>query len=158
FGASVPAELPSARQKTAWLELLTLLKQYGMNSLSGGPGIQFSGFDSNGKPQLDFAACDEYFRVLKQAGFTKAVYTYGGPAYVEGLHDGGYVIGATGHGWETKTGKPFKDVLQTVFSAVKEHAQKEGWPPINYSLLDEPRMPEGVKANLELHKAYHDGS
>ena len=91
---------------------------------------------------------------MKQAGFTKAVYTYGGPAYVEGLHDGGYVIGNTGHGWEKSTGKPFKDILQTVFTAVKEHAQKEGWPPINYSLLDEPRMLEGTLANLELHKAY----
>ena len=155
FGAWVPNELPAARQKTAWKDLLTLLKNMGMNSLSGGPAVQFSGLDAAGKPMLDFTACDAYFKTLKEAGFTGPIYTYGGPAYVSGLHDG-YSIGATGHGWEKTTGKSFKELLQIVFTAYKEHAEKEGWPTIYYSLLDEPRVLDGAKANLELHQAYHD--
>jgi hypothetical protein len=157
FGVHVPPEFTPAKQKTAWLELLTLLHNCGMNSLSGGPSVTFTGLDAQGKPLLDFAACDEHFRLLKQAGFTKPVYTYGGGGGVAGLHDG-YEIGATGQGWEKKTGKPFGQILQFVYAAVKEHADKAGWPQVNYSLLDEPRVIEAARRNLDLHKAYHDGA
>jgi hypothetical protein len=157
FGVWVPSELPADKQQATWLNLLKLLRDYGMNSLSGGPSVKFSGFDANGKPMLDFDACDKHFRMLKQAGFTGPVYTYGGGGGVVGLHDG-YEIGATGHGWEKKTGKPFQQILQEVYAAVKEHGDKEGWPKINYSLLDEPRIIEGAKANLELHKAFHESA
>ncbi|HEY3319065.1 MAG TPA: glycoside hydrolase domain-containing protein [Planctomycetota bacterium] len=155
YGFGVPAGIPEARKKTAMRELFTILKQNGMNCISGGPGIQFSGFDAAGKPQLDFAACDEYFKIAKECGFTKEFNSYGGPAMVHGLHDG-YVIGETGHGWEKKTGKPFGELLKIVWSAVKEHAEKEGWPPVAYGFTDEPRVIEAAREQVELMKAYRD--
>jgi len=155
FGFWVPGELPAARRAQGEAELFALQKQMGMNSVSGGPNIHFSGFDADGKPQLDFKACDEFCKAYKQAGFSKPIYSYGGPGWVEGLHDT-YQIGETGHGWEKKTGKPFKELLKIVWTAVKEHAEKEGWPTILYGQLDEPRALEPAKANLEFHKAYHE--
>jgi hypothetical protein len=155
YGFHIPNELPAERKKTAMRELFTVLKQNGMNCISGGPSIKFSGLDAAGKPQLDFAACDEYFKVGKECGFTKEFNSYGGPAMVEGLHDG-YVIGETGHGWEKKTGKPFGELLKIVWGAVKEHADKEGWPPVAYGFTDEPRVIEQARAQVELMKAYRE--
>jgi hypothetical protein len=155
YGCHVPSELPPERKKTALRELLTVLKQNGMNSISGGPPIKFSGLDGAGKPQLDFAACDEFFKTYKECGFTKPVVAYGGPGMVQGLHDG-YVVGETGRNWEKKTGKPFGELLKIVWSAVKEHAEKEGWPVIYYELNDEPRVVEAAKEQLALQKLYRE--
>jgi hypothetical protein len=154
FGVHVPGQLPAARQTGALKELLTLFKQNGMNSFTGGPGIKFTGFDA-GKPVLDFTACDEYFKVVKECGYTKEIQSYGGPGMVEGLHSG-YEIGDAGRGWEKKTGKPFTEVLKIVWGAVKEHAEKNDWPQIGYNFTDEPRVLETAKAQLELMKAYRE--
>jgi hypothetical protein len=142
---------PPGRLKDAF----TLLKQNGMNSFTGGPGIKFDGLDENGKPKLDFSKCDEFFKLVKECGFTKELWAYGGPGMVDGLHDG-YVIGATGKKWEQQTGKPFKDLLKIVWTAVKEHADKEGWPPIAYGFCDEPRVLESAREQVELMKAYRE--
>lgn len=155
YGFHIPGELPAERKKTAMRELFTILKQNGMNSVSGGPGIKFSGFDGAGKPQLDFAACDEFFKAYKECGFTKPVVAYGGPGMVQGLHDG-YVVGQTGRDWEKKTGKPFGELLKIVWDAVKEHAEKEGWPTIYYEFNDEPRVVERAKEELALQKLYRE--
>jgi hypothetical protein len=144
-----------AGKSNGWYDLGKLMKQYGMNSFCGGPNIPFEGFDENGKPKLDFAACDEFFKELRKAGYTHPVYSYGSPAMVEGLQDG-YSIGETVHGWEKKTGKPFSEILKIVWGAVKEHSEKENWLPVYYGLLDEPRVVEGAQENLAFHKAYHD--
>ncbi|MGD0093346.1 MAG: hypothetical protein ABSE73_25805 [Planctomycetota bacterium] len=155
YGFDIPHELPAERKKTAMRELFTILKQNGMNSVSGGPGVHFSGFDAAGKPQLDFAACDEYFKTYKECGFSKPVVAYGGPGMVQGLHDG-YVVGETGRNWEKKMGKPFGELLKIVWTAVKEHAEKEGWPAIYYELNDEPRVVETAKEQLALQKVYRE--
>ena len=155
LGFYLPSEYPPERLKTGTLELATFLKRNGMNAVCGGPNIPFSGFDDAGKPKLDFAHCDEFFQQIKQAGFTHPVYSYGAPAMVEGLQDG-YAIGETVHGWEQKTGKPFKEILKIVWAAVKEHSDKEGWPIIYYGLLDEPKELEPARQNLAFHQAYHD--
>src|SRR5207237_455921 len=99
----------------------------------------------------------DYFKAVKQAGFTRPVYAYGGPGLVEGLNDG-YTIGETGRAWEKKTGKPFKELLKIVWTAIGEHSAKEGWLPIYIGMLDEPRAVDPAKENLEFHKAYHDGA
>ena len=155
YGTHVPGELPAVRRGAAMGELLTLLRNNGMNSYSGGPNIPFSGFDEAGNPKLDFAACDEFFRTAKACGFTGPVYHYGGPGMVSGLH-GGYVIGEEGRAWVQKTGKPFPELLKIVWGAVKEHADRQGWPVIYYGLLDEPRVLERAQEHLEFHKAYRD--
>ena len=153
LGFGLPAEYPPERVKNGTFELATFLKRNGMNSVCGPPGIPFSGLDGD-KPLLDFSKTDEFFKQLKQAGYTRPVYAYGG--LVEGLHDGGYFIGDTVHALEKKTGKAFKDILKIVWGAVKEHSEKEGWPAIYYGLLDEPKVLDGAKGNLALHQAYHD--
>jgi len=157
YGFDIPHELPPERKKTAMRELLTVLKENGMNSVSGGPPIRFSGFDAAGKPQLDFTACDEFFKTYKECGFTKPVVAYGGPGMVQGLHDGN-VVGQTGHDWEKKTGKPFGELLKIVWSAVKEHAEKENWPNIYYELNDEPRVVERAREELALQKLYRENA
>lgn len=143
------------RDRSGYLNVLKLLKENGMNAVSGGPNISFKGFDANGKPQFDFAACDAFFKEVKEAGFTKEVHCYGGPAMVEGLHDG-YHIGETGKKWAAQIGKTFPEVLKIVWGAVKEHAEKEGWPPVAYGMTDEPRVIEDAQLQLELHKAYRE--
>ena len=155
LGFDYPGELSEARKKSGYYDLAVFLQQNGMNTVGGGPNIPLTGFDAAGKPQLDFAACDDFFKQIKKAGITHPIYSYGGPGMVTGLQDG-YAIGDTAHGWEKKTGKPFTEILKIVWAAVKEHSEKENWPIIYYGLLDEPRVIEGAHENLLFHKAYHD--
>ncbi len=154
YGFGVPFSEPEKRRK-AMRDLFTILRENGMNCICGGPNIRFSGFEADGKPKLDFAACDEYFQIARECGFTREFNSYGGPGMVEGLHDG-YVIGETGHKWEKQTGKPFPELLKIVWGAVKEHAEKEHWPPIAYGFTDEPRVIETARAQVELMKTYRE--
>lgn len=156
FGYHVPGELPEARRAAAVRELLVLLKENGMNTVSGGPGINFKGFE-NGKPVLDFAAADAFFKAAREAGYTRTVHAYAGPGMVRGLHDG-YVIGATGEKWAKELGKPFPEVVKLVWGAVKEHAEKENWLPVAYYFCDEPRVEETARKHVELMKAYREGA
>ncbi|MEI6234676.1 MAG: hypothetical protein WCT04_16595 [Planctomycetota bacterium] len=153
FGVHVPDGI--ADKKKALRDLLTVLKENGMNSFSGGPGVRFSGLDANGKPQLDFAACDELMQVAREVGFTKELCAYGGPGMVSNLHDS-YTIGETGHGWEKKTGKSMGELLKIVWTAVAEHAKAANWLPIAYEMTDEPRVVEACRAQLELMKLYRE--
>jgi hypothetical protein len=153
YGTDVPGDILDARGDDAWRELLRTLRENGMNSLSGGPGIRFSGFDSAGQPILDFAACDHYFDLLREAGFTKTINGYANLTVPQGLNDG-YVIGPTGHGWEKKTGKPFGELLKLVWTAIDAHAKEHHWLPVQASFCDEPRIAEQARAQLELMRAY----
>jgi len=157
YGFHVPWEFSAERKVAATNELFKIIKENGMNTISGGPNIPFKGFDAEGKPQLDFAACDEFFKAAKAHGFTREFHAYGGPAMVEGLHDG-YTIGATGEKWAKQLGKPISEVLKIVWSAVKEHAEKEQWPPVALHMCDEPRVVEPAREHVELYKAYQAGA
>lgn len=152
YGSWAPLQL-GERQQQFNSQAFKLLKRGGMNSYSGGPDIPFSGFDTDGKPKLDFAACDVFLRTAREAGFVGDVYDYGGPGAVVGLHGDG-VIGDAGRRWEKETGKPFKEILRLVWNAVQDHAQKEKWPVIYHSFVDEPRVLEFVQQQVELLKAY----
>lgn len=154
YGTSVPRQILDRRGKDAWRDLFRRLKESGMNSFSGGPAIRFSGLDPAGKPILDFSACDEFFALAREAGFgDQPINGYGGPAHVTGLHDG-YVVGQTGREWERKTGRPIGELIGLVHAAVRDHAAKNNWPKVQVSLIDEPRVIESAKAQLELHKLY----
>jgi hypothetical protein len=155
YGFGVPGGLPEGRAAGATGELLRFIRQEGMNSFTGGPNIRLKGFDAGGKPDIDYGECDALMRAAREAGFTKAIQSYGGPGMVEGLHDG-YVIGETGREWERKTGRPFGAILKTVWEAVREHAEREKWLPIDYEFTDEPRVLESAQAQLELMKAYRE--
>jgi len=157
YGTHVPAEIPKEKRAAALRDLLRIQKEYGMTSISGGPSIKLNGFDADGKPQLDFAACDEFMKAVREAGFTKEIIAYGGPGMVEGLQDG-YVVGETAHGWEKKLGKPFGEILKIVWSAVKEHSDKENWLPILYEMCDEPRVIEDARKLVEMMKLYRENA
>lgn len=151
FGVHVPNEI--ADKPKALRQLLTVLKENGMNSFSGGPGVRFSGLDADGKPKLDFTACDEFMRIAREVGFTKEVTAYGGPGMIENLH-GSNIIGETGHAWEKKTGKPMGELLEIVWRAVDAHAKQANWLPVAYELVDEPRVLEACQEQLELQRLY----
>lgn len=155
YGAHVPAGIPEAERPAAWRSLFRILREHGMNCLSGGPSIPFDGLDAAGAPKLDFRACDEYFRAAREEGFTGEVNAYGGPGMVSGLHDG-YTIGSTGRDWEKRTGKPFPELLKIVWGAVRDHAKQAGWPPVALGMTDEPRVIEVVREQLELMKLYRE--
>lgn len=153
YGVHVPRQVAEARGPAATLELLRTLREAGMNSFSGGPGVKFAGFDAAGKPVLDFAAVDQFMKLAREAGFSKPLVSYGGPGMVQGLHDS-YVIGQTGRKWEQQTGKPFGELLGTVWGAVRDHAKEANWLPVMYELCDEPRVLEPALKHVELMKLY----
>ncbi|HYE04343.1 MAG TPA: hypothetical protein VEL07_02375 [Planctomycetota bacterium] len=154
FDVWAPTGTPEERAASMRSALL-LMKRNGMNTMTGGPNIPFTGLDESGRPKLDFSACDQFFAVLKECGYTRPIYTYGGPAMVTGLH-GSHRIGKEGRAWAEKTGKPFNELLALVWTAVKEHGESQGWPPLNYGMLDEPRVLDDARQSLELHRAYRD--
>jgi len=157
FGTGVPAPVLDARGDDAWRELFTVLRQAGMNSFSGGPNIRFTGLDATGKPLLDFTAIDHFMKLCREAGFSKELNGYGGPGLVTGLHES-HSVGETGHAWEKKTGKPFGEILKIVWSAVRDHAQANNWLPIAVSMIDEPRVLDQARGNLELLKLYRENA
>ena len=149
LGAWLPGALPQARLRDGWFELASQLRRMVANSFCGGPNIACTGFDAAGKPTLDFAPCDELFAALKRAGFTRPVYSYGGPAMVEGFGDA-----AGCREWARRSGMGVETVLRSVWSAVAEHAAKQGWPSVYLGMLDEPRTVAQARASLDLHALY----
>ncbi len=146
FGLWAPDELG---RKDGTRELMQLLRRYGMTSFSGGPGIGFDGFDEKGEPKLDFAACDAYFATARACGFTREVFHYGGPGWVDGI-DGGPHREA----WEA-SGKPYAEMLALVWGAVLTHGKAANWPQINYGMIDEPRVIDQAKALAAHLQALH---
>jgi len=154
FGIGVSGEFSTEKQESGLRESMKLLKSYGMNSFSGGPTLLFKGLKADGKPDIDYSEADKFFAACKDCGFTRSIYGYGAPA-LAGLHDG-YIIGETGRNWEKTTGKSFKELLKIVWTDIQQHGQKNGWPLINWGMLDEPRVIEDARAHLELHQAYRE--
>jgi hypothetical protein len=155
YGTDVPRPVRDARGDDAWRELFRVIRENGMNSLGGGPNVPFKGLDAAGKPILDFAACDQFMRLAREAGFDRQLDGYGGPGAVTGLHDA-HAVGETGHAWERKTGKPFGELLAIVWGAVRDHAKEQNWLPVTVSLIDEPRVLEQAAANAELVRLYRE--
>jgi hypothetical protein len=154
-GSFVPQELPEERRKSGWKDLGRLLLQTGSNTIVGGPYVSFRGLDETGSPVLDFSSCDAFFKDMKEIGYKRPMYTYGGPGGLHGLHDP-YSIGKIGHEWEKKTGKTFHELLKIVWGAYNEHAKKAGWPDIYHYYIEEPATVESATATLELAKAYRE--
>jgi hypothetical protein len=157
FGTNVPHQVLQARGDDAWRDLFRTLKEFGMNSFSGGPNVHFKGLDAAGKPILDFAAVDHFMKLARAAGFDKELNGYGGPGLVTNLHES-HSVGETGHGWEKKTGKPFGEILKIVWSAVRDHAKENNWLPIAYEFIDEPRVLDQARKNVELMALYRDNA
>jgi hypothetical protein len=131
-------------------QVAKLLVDYGFNSFSGGPGIGLSGFDAEGRPQLDFSRIDAFMGRIKKAGYTKELCGYGGP----GISRIGYQKNEAFFGnWEKKTGKTYVELLKAVFDEVKKHSEEKKWLPFTYNLGDETRNPDYAKTQVEQIKA-----
>jgi len=153
FGTNIPQAILEQRGDEAWRDLFTTLKQSGMNSFSGGPNVEFGGFDAKGIPILDFSAVDRFMQLCQEAGFDKELNGYGGPGLITNLHES-HAVGETGHAWEKKLGLPFGEILKRVWTAVRDHAAAHQWLPVAISMIDEPRVLEQAKENLELLQLY----
>ncbi|HYF48316.1 MAG TPA: hypothetical protein VEJ63_02860 [Planctomycetota bacterium] len=154
-GSFVPNELPAERRKNGWKDLGKLLLDTGSNTICGGPFVTFKGLDEKGAAILDFSTCDAFFQEMKELGYKRPMYSYGGPGGLRGLHDS-YSIGKVGRDWEKKTGKSFNELLKIVWGAYLDHAKKNGWPEIYQYYIEEPGTVESATATLELAKAYRD--
>jgi hypothetical protein len=152
YGLHVPAVVEQRWGDRGMRELLAVLRENGMNTFSGGPAVQLKGFDVDGRPMLDFSACDRFLKSVREAGIEE-VTCYGGPGMVSGLHSG-YVIGEVGRAWEKKLNKPFGEILASVWAVVRDHAKEQNWPRILYSFTDEPRVLAQAQSQLELMKLY----
>jgi hypothetical protein len=156
YGTHIPSEVLNERGDAAWKELFQTIREAGMNTVLGGPSVRFLGLDAGGRPMLDFEALDRYMKLLKEAGFSRTIDGYGGPG-LSGLHDG-YVIGETGRAWEKKTGKTMGELIKIVWTAIREHGEKEQWLPIRFCMTDEPRVLDQVAPQVELAKLYRENA
>jgi hypothetical protein len=149
FGLMPPGLLPDGRRETALEQTLGMLRDYGMNAVSGGPSWRLEGW-TNGRPQVDFGQMDSFFGLLRKYGFTGGVNGYGGERFA-GLHER-YVKGATGERVEQQSGLRYEEALMRAWQAVDEHARAAGWPTIFYAMCDETRVREQAERELEFMK------
>jgi hypothetical protein len=149
FGLMPPGLLPADRQEAALDQTLALLREHGMNAVSGGPNWRLQGWEA-GRPTIDYGQMDAFFARLRSHGFTGALNGYGGARF-GGLHDG-YVKGAAGQRVEQQSGLPYAEALMRAWQAVDEHARAAGWPTILYAMCDETRVREQAEVELEFMK------
>jgi len=147
FGLEPPAEmLPGGRAEQAFAETLGLLREHGMNGLSGGPNIRLTGWQ-NGVPQIDFSEADRFFDLCRAQGFGRPINGYGGLRFV-GLHDG-YEKGETAERVAQESGLPYEEAFMRAWEAVDAHARAAGWPLICYAMCDETRVRDVAERELE---------
>jgi len=146
FGMNPPSQIPPERQAAVMEDTMKVLKEHGMNGLSGGASFHFKGF-KDGQPVIDFAQMDAFVELARKHGFTGPINGYGG-AHLTGINDG-YEVGDTGRKVAQDAGLPYEEVLMKVWKAVDEHARKADWPVILYSLCDETRVRDVAERELE---------
>lgn len=150
FGLEPPESLlPDGAAGPLLAETLRLLREHGMNAVSGGPSWRLTGW-RNGEPQLDFGDCDAFFELLAEHGFTRPINGYGGLRFV-GLHDG-YQRGASAAKVAEESGLPYETAFARAWEAVDRHARAHGWPTIYYAMCDETRVRDVAERELEFMK------
>jgi hypothetical protein len=149
FGLMPPDLLPEARRGPALEQTLSMLREHGMNAVSGGPSWRLAGWE-NGRPQIDFGRMDSFFALLKEHGFTGGLNGYGGARF-RSLHER-YVKGGAGERVEQESGLPYQEALMRAWQAVDAHARAAGWPTIFYAMCDETRVREQAERELEFMK------
>jgi hypothetical protein len=146
FGLMPPAELlPGPAAQEALEQTLSLLRDHGMNALSGGPSWRLTGWQ-NGTPQVDFGDMDDFFGLCRKYGFTGPINGYGGLRFV-GLHDG-YQKGATGDKVEQDSGLDYETALMRAWQVVDQHARANNWPLVYYAMCDETRVRDVAEREL----------
>jgi hypothetical protein len=124
---------------------LRKMREYGFTTCSGIPTIRYRGF-RNGQPLLDFSSADVQMKLAKDMGFL-AVVSYGGG--VSGLNAYYQDTGAmTAAGFQD-----YSEFVNEIYSAVQQHADRQGWIPVYYNLGDEP-LGDDLNRSAENAAAY----
>ncbi|MBT4819371.1 MAG: hypothetical protein HON70_26930, partial [Lentisphaerae bacterium] len=84
FGLMPPGLIPAEKKWDVLEQTLALLREYGMNAVSGGPSWRLTGW-RDGQPQVDFGEMDRFFSLLRNHGFIRPLNGYGGARF-GGLH------------------------------------------------------------------------
>ncbi len=146
FGLMPPELLPEEKRWQVLEETLRLLREYGMNAVSGGPSWGLKGWHE-GKPVIDYGEMDRFCALLTKCGFGRTLNGYGGARFT-GLHEG-YVKGETAATVEKQSGLPYDQALMRAWGAAHEHARAAGWPVILYAMCDETRVRDVAERELE---------
>ena len=149
FGLMPPGMIPAERRWEVLDETLRLLREHGMNAVSGGPSFRLTGW-RDGQPMIDFGDMDRFFALLRKHGFNGGLNGYGGARFA-GLHDR-YVKGQPGEKVEQDSGLDYQEALMRAWGAVDAHARRAGWPTIFYAMCDETRVREVAERELEFMK------
>ena len=149
FGLMPPGLVPQEKRWEVLDQTLKMLREYGMNAVSGGPSWSLKGW-KNGQPVIDFGECDRFFELLRKHGFTKPINGYGGLRF-RGLHDG-YQKGGTGAKVEQASGLAYQEAMMRAWKAVDAHARQANWPPIYYAMCDETRVRDVAERELDFMK------
>ncbi len=147
YGLMPPGLIPEQKRRTVLEQTLRLIREHGMNAVSGGPSWKLLGW-RGGEPRIDFGTMDDFFRLLRNAGFTRPINGYGGIRF-RGLSDG-YEKGKTGARVERESGLPYPQAVMKAWAAVDRHARQQHWPTILYAMCDETR----VRAEAERQLAF----
>ena len=145
FGLMPPGMIPQEKRWDVLEHTLAMLREYGVNQVSGGPSWTLKGW-RNGEPIIDYGDCDRFFALCRKHGFTGPHNGYGGQRF-RGLHDG-YQKGNTGAKAERESGVPYQQTLLKAWGAVAEHAKAHNWPLINYAMCDETRVRDVAEREL----------
>ena len=136
----------AAKYNKQMVELsLRRMRAYGFTACTGLPSITYPGI-RQGQPVLDFTTADRQMKLARDLGFL-AVTTYGGG--VSGMDAYDQDLGAM-------TSAGFQDYaafVKAIYSAVQQHANRNGWIPVYYNLADEP-LGEDTIRSAENAEAY----
>ena len=149
FGLMPPEMIDASQRQEVLDDTLRLLREYGMNTVCGGPNWRLTGW-KDGQPQIDFAEMDRFVALLHKHGFDGPINGYGGCRFV-GLHEG-YQKGSVAAAVEKASGLPYADALLRAWQAVDKHAREAHWPTIWYAMCDETRVVETAQVELEFMK------
>ena len=126
---------------------LKFMRGYGMTTISGGPNIKFEKFDEQGQPVLEFGPVDEYMQAARDAGYGMLVFSYGGPANLQGVGYQG--IPEQFAEWGKPAGLDAREAGKRVFDAIKQHSEEQNWLPFLFPMADEPRVKEVTARIIE---------
>ncbi len=150
FGLMPPRLIPEERRPQVLEQTLVMLREHGMNAVSGGPNWRLTGW-RDGEAVIDFGEMDGFFRLLRKHGFDRPLNGYGGARFL-GVHDR-YQKGRSGAAAEEQSGLPYQEALMRAWRSVDAHARRENWPTILYAMCDETRVRDVAERELDFMRA-----
>ncbi|MHC4399278.1 MAG: hypothetical protein ACYTG0_06340 [Planctomycetota bacterium] len=124
---------------------LRKMREDGFTTCSGIPSIAYRGFQ-NGRPVLDFTAADARMKLVKELGFL-AVVSYGrGVSGFNAYYQDTGAMNAAGF-------QDYAEFVKAIYTAIQQHADRQGWIPVYYNLGDEP-IGDALTRSAENAEAY----